>query len=175
MNITKNSVVAIEYTLKDKDGTVIDSSENMGPLDYIHGYGNLIPGLEKELEGKKAGDSFSVTVPAAEAYGERTDDLIVDVPRANFEADTPVEVGMQFEAGHQIVTVTKIEGDTITIDGNHELAGQDLYFDVKIDSVREASDAEIAEMMNPHGGCGCGCGDSHDDCESNGCGCGCGC
>ena len=172
MNIEKNKVVAIEYTLKDDKGNVIDSSENMGPLDYIQGYGNLIPGLEAALEGKKTGDSFSVTVPAAEAYGERTDDLIVEVPRANFEADTPVEVGMQFEAGHQIVTVTKIEGDTITIDGNHELAGKDLYFDVKVASVRDASPEEIAEMMNPHGGCGCGCGSESDGCEPSSCGCG---
>ena len=172
MTITKDKVVAIEYTLKGEDGTVIDSSDNLGPLDYIQGYGNLIPGLEAALEGKKAGDSFSVTVPAAEAYGERTDDLIVEVPRANFEADTPVEVGMQFEAGHQIVTVTKIEGDTITIDGNHELAGKDLYFDVKVASVRDASPEEIAEMMNPHGGCGCGCGSESDGCEPSSCGCG---
>ena len=171
MIIEKNKVVAIEYTLKGEDNNVIDSSDNLGPLDYIHGYGNLIPGLEAELEGKKAGDSFSVTIAPADAYGERSDDLIMEVPRTNFEADAAIEVGMQFQAGHQIVTVTKIEGDSVTIDGNHELAGKSLHFDVKIDSVREATDVEIAEMMNPHGGCGCGgCGDS---CEpSDGCGCG---
>ncbi len=173
MIIEKNKVVAIDYTLKGEDGNVIDSSANLGPLDYIHGYGALIPGLEVELEGKKEGDAFSVEIPAAQAYGERSEDLIMEVPRANFETDVPVEVGMQFEAGAHIVTVVKIEGDTVTIDGNHELAGKTLFFDVKVDSIREATEEEIAEMTNPHAG-GCGCGDScGSDCSSGGCGCGC--
>ncbi len=177
MEIKKDSVVAIDYTLKNDKGDVIDTSKDMGPLEYIHGYGNLIPGLEKELEGKKAGDKLTVSIKPEDAYGEVSEELIIEVPRANFEVDAPIEVGMQFEAGPRIVTVTKVEGDTITIDGNHELAGQTLHFEVSIDAVREASKDEIQEMLSPSGGCGCGSSGSDggcapSDCSSCGGGCG---
>ncbi len=178
MEIKKDSIVNIEYTLKNEKGDVIDTSKDMGPLEYLHGYGNLIPGLEKELEGKKAGDSLTVAIKPEDGYGEYSDELVVEVPKANFEVDAEIEVGMQFEAGPRIVTVTKVEGDTVTIDANHELAGQTLHFDVKIDSVREATKDEIAALLSSDGGCGCGSSGSEGGCapsDCSSCGGGCGC
>mgnify|MGYP001000657113 CR=1 FL=1 len=182
MKITKDKVVSIEYTLKDADGTVLDTSEGVGPLEYLHGHGNLIPGLEKELEGKTAGDSLTVTVEPADGYGEYNEEMVVEVPKAQFEAGTEIEVGMQFEAassaGNQIVTIVKVTDDKVTIDANHELAGETLYFDVKINEVRDASADELANGLDD--GCGCGCGGSCGDdcgggCGDNDCGGSCGC
>jgi FKBP-type peptidyl-prolyl cis-trans isomerase SlyD len=186
MIISKNLVVSFDYTLTDGNKEVLDSSSGSGPLSYLHGYENIIPGLEKELEGKSEGDAFTVTVPAAEAYGERDEHLVANIPLDQFEDSTVVEAGMQFQAetpdgDHQIVTVTKVANGMATIDANHPLAGIDLTFDVKIVAIREASAEEI-EHGHPHheggcGGCGGSCGedgcdcDGDDDCEG-GCGCG---
>ncbi|WP_428770038.1 peptidylprolyl isomerase [Treponema sp. HNW] len=181
MTIEKDVMAAIHYTLKDKEGTLLDSSEGSDPLEYLHGYGNLIPGLEKELEGKKAGDTLSVSIEPAEAYGEYSDDLVVTIPRSNFETDAQIEVGMQFETGSgsmsRIVRVTKIDGDDITIDANHELAGKTLFFDVNVESVRKATDEEIEAARSDSCGCGSGgCGGHHEHeeggCGSGGCGSG---
>lgn len=178
MIIGKNKVVAIEYTLKNASDEIIDTSVGAEPLEYLHGYGMLISGLEKELEGKTEGDELSVVIEPAEAYGERREDLIFDVDRSNFEEGSKIEEGMQFEAatpgGRQIVTVVKVSDDKVTIDANHPLAGEKLFFDVKVVNVREATEQELA----PASGCGCGCGSScGDGCGSDGCGCdgGCGC
>ena len=147
MQVEKDKVVSIEYTLKDKDGNVIDAS-NGHPLAYLHGHGQIIPGLEKALEGKTVGDKLTVTVPAAEAYGERVEQLVQDVPRALFQGVDNIEVGMRFEAqseqGVHSVEVTKVDGDTITVDGNHPLAGKDLTFDVEIVEIRDATPDELA-------------------------------
>ncbi len=173
MTITKDSVVSIEYTLTDDQKEVLDSSEGMGPLEYLHGHQNLIPGLEKQLEGKKAGDKVQAVVAPADAYGEYSDELVVSVERSQFPDDVEITEGMQFEAGgpggSRIVTVTGIEGDKVTIDANHPLAGETLHFDVKIISVRESTDEEKANGLD-QGGCGCGgdCGDDCD-CEDDGC------
>ena len=147
MQIEKDKVVSIEYTLKDVDGNVIDAS-NGNPLAYLHGHGQIIPGLEKALEGKAVGDKLTVTVPAAEAYGERVEQLVQQVPRQLFQGIETIEVGMRFEAqseqGVHSVEVTKVEGDTITVDGNHPLAGKDLTFEVEIVAIRDATPDEIA-------------------------------
>ncbi len=172
MNIKKDMVVSIDYTLKNKDGEVIDTSKEVGPLEYIHGNGNLIPGLEKELEGKKEGDSLEVEIKPEDGYGEYSEELVVEVPRENFDVDATIEVGMQFEAGPRIVTVKKIEGDTVTIDANHELAGQTLFFDVKICSVREATPVELQQLNSSSCGCGSGGGGCNPDSCGSGCGCG---
>ena len=173
MTISKDTKVSIEYTLKNAEGEILDTSKDAGPLDYIQGNGQLIPGLEVALEGKSAGDTLTVTVNAADAYGEKSEELIFPVPKANFDG-ADIEVGMQFEAaspeGTHVVTVVKIEDDTVTVDANHPLAGVDLYFDVKILSVLEATEEELATLSN---GCGCGC--SCDDEEDDDCGCGGGC
>jgi len=148
MQVQKNKVVAIDYTLTDAKGAMIDSSSNHGPLYYIQGIGNLIPGLEKELEGKKAGDNIKVKIDAKDGYGERNDSLCQDVPKAQFESTEALEVGMQFEVeteqGELVVSVTKINGDTVTVDGNHPLAGVELHFDVTIKEIRDASAEELA-------------------------------
>lgn len=181
MTISKDSVVSIEYTLTDDQNEVLDSSQGTGPLEYLHGHQNLIPGLEKELEGKKAGDNFKATVPPAEAYGEYQDELVVEVDRSQFPDDVDVVEGMQFEAGSpdgsRVVTVTSVEGQKITVDANHPLAGETLHFDVKVVSVRAATEDEKENGLDH--GCGCGSGGCGDDCEcddgscgSGGCGCG---
>ena len=148
MNIEKNSVASFHYTLTDSTGNVIDSSQGQEPLAYLHGAGNIIPGLEKALVGKTVGDKMTVNVPAAEAYGLRDDGMVQDLPSNMFSGIEKIEIGMEFHAeteqGLQVVTVTKVEGDTITIDGNHPLAGVDLTFDVEITEVRAATEEEVA-------------------------------
>jgi FKBP-type peptidyl-prolyl cis-trans isomerase SlyD len=172
MNINKNLVVSFDYTLTDGNKQVLDSSSGSGPLSYLHGHDNIIPGLEKELESKKEGDAFKVTIPAAEAYGERDEHLVANIPLDQFEDAAVVEEGMQFQAespeGDRIVTVIKVANGMATIDANHPLAGVDLTFDVKIVAIREAT-AEELEHGHPHheGGCG-GCG---GDCGEDGCDC----
>ena len=148
MQIAKNAVVQIHYTLKNDAGEVLDSSEGADPLAYLQGYGNLIAGLEKALEGKKVGDSLTVSIPPEEGYGVRDENLMQDVPRSAFEGVPKVEVGMQFHAdsnhGPRTVTVTKVADDTITVDGNHPLADQTLHFAVDIVEVRAATREELS-------------------------------
>jgi FKBP-type peptidyl-prolyl cis-trans isomerase SlyD len=165
MNVVKNRVVSISYTLTDDNNRVIDSTAGSESFDYLHGFGNIIPGLEEALEGKSQGDSFSVTIPAAQAYGERDEQMILDVPLDRFQGTGTVEKGMQFHVetsqGFQLVTVTQVAGDTATIDGNHPLAGLDLTFDVTVNAIREANAEELAHgHVHSHGH-----GHSHDGCD----------
>lgn len=154
MQISKDAVVHIHYTLKNDAGEVLDSSEGAEPLAYMHGNGNLIAGLEKALEGKKSGDSLQVSIPPAEGYGVRDAALIQEVPRSAFGGISKVEVGMQFQAesnyGPRTVTVTQVTGDTVTVDGNHPLADETLHFNVQIVEVRAASEEEL-EHGHVHG------------------------
>ena len=144
----------MDYTLTDNDKNVIDSSEGHGPLAYLHGYGNIIPGLEKHLEGKATGDAVNVSVEPAEGYGEHTDELIQQVKRDQFGGAPDLEVGMQFQAetdgGVMMFRIAAIDGDDITIDGNHPLAGVQLNFDVKVVEVRAAT-AEELQHGHVHG------------------------
>jgi len=147
--IGENSVVSMHYKLTDNDGNVIDSSEGMEPLTYLHGAGNIIPGLEKALVGKVENDSLTVKVSPAEGYGEVMDQLIESVPKTAFQGVDKIEAGMSFEAqdpnGHmQRIVVKKVEGDMVTVDANHPLAGVELNFDVNIVSVREATEEEVS-------------------------------
>jgi FKBP-type peptidyl-prolyl cis-trans isomerase SlyD len=123
-------------------------------LAYLHGSGNIIPGLEKALEGKQAGDKLNVRVDAADAYGERDDALTQDVPLSMFQGVDQIEEGMRFQAqtsaGVQVVTVTRVSGDSVTVDGNHPLAGKPLTFDVNVVEVRDASGEEL-EHGHVHG------------------------
>ena len=148
MKIAKDKVVSIEYTLRDDNGNILDSSDGREPLAYLHGNGNLILGLESQLEGKTANEALKVSVPPAEGYGEFDAAQIVNVPRDQFSGVNDLAVGMQFTAsgpdGDRVVTVTKIENDTVTVDGNHPLAGQTLNFDVTIVDVREATSDELS-------------------------------
>jgi FKBP-type peptidyl-prolyl cis-trans isomerase SlyD len=187
MNIKKDKVVTIDYSLRDAAGKLLDSSEAGQPLIYLHGNDNIIPGLEKHLEGKQSGDAVSCVVPAVEAYGERDESLVFKVSKKEFGDATDIAPGMQFEAhgddGSQIVTVVDIADEEVTIDANHPLAGEALHFDVKVVGVREATEEELHHgHVHASGGCGCGCGcddegcsDEDCECSDEGCGEGCGC
>jgi FKBP-type peptidyl-prolyl cis-trans isomerase SlyD len=160
MQIGENSVVSIHYTLKSEDGEILDSSDGREPLDYIHGAGQIIPGLESELEGKIAGDEFSVVIEPAQGYGSRDESLVHEVPKSEFETPDEIEVGMQFrvgaEGGNVIMVVAGVGDETVTLDGNHPLAGVSLAFDVSVAGVREATEDEITASQHIHGsGCGC--------------------
>lgn len=148
MQVANNCVVAFHYTLTGEDGVELDSSKGKDPLAYLHGHGGIIPGLERELEGKAAGDSLKVTVEPADAYGEVNPELVQPVPREAFQGVDSIEVGMQFQAQGsngqvQMVVVKDVSDETVTVDANHPLAGQTLHFDVNIEDVREASDEEL--------------------------------
>lgn len=153
MNIANNRVVSIHYTLTNDAGEVLDSSEGREPLNYLHGAGNIIPGLENALLDKVAGDELKVTVEPADGYGVRRDELIQKVPREAFQGVDQVEPGMRFQAqtqtGPVMVTVTEVSDTEVTVDGNHELAGQRLHFAVKVEDVREAT-AEEQEHGHVH-------------------------
>jgi FKBP-type peptidyl-prolyl cis-trans isomerase SlyD len=148
MNITTNAVVQMHYKLTNTDGMLLDSSEGREPLTYLHGNGMLIPGLESQIDGKISGDKFSANVPAAEAYGEKSPEMIHVVPKENFQGDGELQEGLQIQIdtnqGTQIAIITKVEGNDVTIDMNHPLAGMDLQFDIEILTVRPATDEEIA-------------------------------
>ncbi len=154
MQIAKDKVASIEYTLTDDQGQVLDSSVGGEPLAYLHGAGNIIPGLEDALEGKQVGDSFKVSIAPADGYGEKDESLLQVVPKKMFAGVDEIEVGMQFHAqtdyGMQVITVAAVEGDNITVDANHPMAGQNLNFDVKVVEVRDAS-AEELEHGHVHG------------------------
>ncbi len=147
--IGDNSVVRMHYTLTNSDGEVLDSSSGGEPLAYLHGAGNIIPGLERELTGKVAGDSLTVVVAPEDGYGEVNEGLFQVVPREAFQGIDTIEPGMNFQAqgeGGQVqsIVVAKVDGDEITVDANHPLAGVQLHFAVEIVEVRDASDEEIA-------------------------------
>lgn len=148
MQISKNKVVAIDYTLTDDDGNTLDTSANREPLKYIQGAGNIIPGLERALEGEQAGAHVSVTVQPEEGYGQRDDNLKQQVPRNLFEGVDTLEPGMQFQAqtegGVQIITVAEVGEDQVLVDANHPLAGVTLNFNVDVVEVRDATEEELA-------------------------------
>ncbi|NOT12270.1 MAG: peptidylprolyl isomerase [Methylococcaceae bacterium] len=148
MQVSDNTAVSIHYTLTNDNGEVLDSSIGKDALEYLHGGGNIISGLESALSGKVVGDNFNVRIAATDAYGEFTDEMIQVIPRSMFEGIDSIEIGMQFHAdvnyGTGVVTVTAIDGDNITIDGNHPLAGQALTFDVEVVAIRPATADEKA-------------------------------
>ncbi len=190
MKIAKDSVVSLAYQVRTKDGVLVDETTVVAPLEYLHGAGNLIKGLEDALEGRQKGDKFDVEIEADNAYGEYNDNLVQTVPRDVFVGVDELEVGMRFLAdtdhGPVPVEITAIDGDNVTIDGNHMLAGQDLKFNVEVVDIREATEEELAHghvhgahghHHHDHGNCGCGGHDHEEDDQDDGCcgdhGCGC--
>ena len=151
MQIAERTVASFHYTLTNDAGDVIDSSSGHAPLTYLHGAGNIVPGLEKAMNGRLAGDSFQVVVPADEGYGQPNPMLIQVVPRAAFQGIDELAVGMEFQAhtpqGPMSVAIAKIEGEEITVDGNHPLAGKTLHFAIEVTEVREAS---VEEVLHGH-------------------------
>jgi len=151
MQIADRRVAQFHYTLTNDQGEVLDSSVGHEPLTYLHGKGNIVPGLEKALAGKQAGDKLKVAVPPAEGYGLQLPELIQAVPRDAFQGVAEIQVGMRFQAetghGPVMVRVTQVTADTVTVDGNHELAGQTLHFEVEVVEVRDAS---VEEVLHGH-------------------------
>ncbi len=147
MQIAERTVASFHYTLTNDAGTVIDASGGAEPLSYLHGVGNIVPGLEKAMEGRSAGDKFDVKVSPEEGYGVPNEMLVQVVPSEAFQGVDEVEVGMQFQAqtpqGAISVVIAKIEDGMVTVDGNHPLAGQNLNFAIEVVDVREASLEEV--------------------------------
>lgn len=156
MHITDKTAVQIHYTLTNGSGEELDSSRGEEPLTYLHGAGNIIPGLEAALVGKQVGDTFTVTIAPEQAYGSIDESMVQQVSRKMFD-DIDIEIGMQFHAdvshGSGIITITEINGDDVTVDGNHPLAGEALTFDVEVIDVRPASDDEMAHGHIHGSGC----------------------
>ena len=146
MTIAKDKVALINYVLTNEHGEQIDAS-NGSPLAYLHGHNNLIAGLESELEGKTVGDKFKAIIAPEKAYGERSEELVQTVPNSIFQGVEELQVGMRFEAqseqGMHSVEITNIEGDQVTVDGNHPLAGMSLTFEVEVVDLREATEDEL--------------------------------
>ena len=178
MNIADKIYVTIDYTLTLESGQEIDKSPEGQPLGFITGTGQIIPGLEKALLGRIAGDSAKVVVEPEDAYGPVKDDLFQEVPNSQFPSDVDVKAGMAFEAqgpnGPFMITVAKInDNDTVTVDLNHPMAGKQLHFDVNVVEVREPTAEELAQAAASFSsGCGCGSEDTNTDACGPGCNCG---
>ena len=134
---TKGDMVYVHYTGRFSDGKVFDSSAGMDPLEFVIGEGRVIPGFEKAVTGMKVGDKKTVTIPAAEAYGPHRDQLVIEVPLANFPSDITPEVGLELESPQKngstiVATITKITDKAVFLDANHPLAGKDLTFDLEL-------------------------------------------
>ncbi len=148
MKIIDQSVVSIHYTLTDKEGTILDSSEGEKPMTYLHGAGGIIPGLERELIGKTIGDKLHVTVQPEDGYGLVKPELLQTMPLSAFEGIDDLKEGMQLQAedddgNSTMILVRKIDGNEVTIDGNHPLVGLVLNFDVTVEAIRKATPEEL--------------------------------
>ena len=156
MTIQNDKVITINYVLKDDKGELIDQSTD-GSFCYLHGAQNIIPGMENALTGKTTGDALNLVIAPAEAYGEYNPNLTQVVDRAMFDPNDQVEAGMQFQAQDQqgnmmIITVAKVDGEQVTIDGNHPLAGVTLHYDIEVVDVRDATDEELSHgHVHSHG------------------------
>ncbi|MDH4200286.1 MAG: peptidylprolyl isomerase [Spirochaetia bacterium] len=172
MKIDKEKHVNIDYILKNDKGEILDSSEGGDPLGYIHGVGAIIPGLENALEGKEEGNEFSVSIKPEDAYGLYMEDLIEEVPIEDLQGIPNLQTGMQLQSqshqGMRIFTVTKINENSVVMDGNHPLAGETLHFSIKVNEVREATEDELAALE--HQCCGGG-HHEHEHAHEHGGGC----
>ena len=153
MNIEKDRVVRFHYSVGEVGQPATESSQGSDPLAILFGHGNIIPGLEKAMEGRAAGDSFAVDVPAADAYGERREGLNQRIPKKHFgnQRIAPgMQVVLQTNFGPRAVTIEKVGMSVVDVDLNHPMAGKDLHFDIEIVEVREAA-AEELEHGHVHG------------------------
>lgn len=169
--IQPNARVVLEYTLKDDDGEVLDTSdmEDGEPIVYVHGYGMLVPGLEAALEGLKVGTEKQIVVEPAEGFGDHDEDLVLEVDRGDFPDPKKVTEGDEFIAespdGDELaMRVIEVKDDTVVVDANHPLAGRTLHYAVKVREIRAASEEEIAEAAEAFEDAGYGeCNDpTHD-------------
>lgn len=155
MIIEDKKVVSVQFTVKNvKTSEIIETSDGGEPLVYLHGFQNLVPGLERALTGKKVGENYEVTVQPEEGYGERDETLVQQVPRDAFQGIDNIKLGMEFQAespnGPVVVEVVAVDDDTITVDSNHPLAGVTLAFSGTIQDIREATETEL-EHGHVHG------------------------
>jgi len=153
MQIGDKKAVTFHYSLRDDGGNVLDSSEGREPLTYLHGQGNIVPGLEKALEGKQPGDEVKATVPPAEGYGMRDEANIRNVPRRKLpegKLAPGMRLQLRTDQGPLVATVVALKGDYVTLDANHPLADKTLHFEVKVVDVRDAT-AEELEHGHVHG------------------------
>ncbi|HVI59086.1 MAG TPA: peptidylprolyl isomerase [Luteimonas sp.] len=153
MKIEKDRVVRFHYTVSEQGQEPLESSKEREPLAILAGHGNIIPGLDKAMEGHAAGDSFGVDVAAAEAYGERRDGLTQRVPKKHFGQQKLVpgmQVVLNTNFGPRAVTIEKVGMSVVDVDLNHPMAGKDLHFDIEVVEVREASQEEL-EHGHVHG------------------------
>jgi FKBP-type peptidyl-prolyl cis-trans isomerase SlyD len=149
MPIGINKVVTVNFTLKDQFGNIIDSTEGDAPFSYLSGHHNILPKLESEINNMLIGSKRTITVPAAEAYGEYNEDIVQVIGKDEFPPEVSLEVGMQYIASapdgtKMPFTITEVRDEDVTIDFNHPLAGKDLTFDVELINVREATAEEIS-------------------------------
>lgn len=147
--VGKDMVVGLDYVLRVQGGQEVDSSDADDPLEYLHGHNNIIPGLENELTGLKVGDSKDVTVSPADGYGDFDEEAVGEYPRGSFPPDLNLQVGGMLEVrdpegGSGLATVQEVDDDSVTLNFNHPLAGETLHFAVKVVSVREATQEELA-------------------------------
>ncbi|QEN08398.1 peptidylprolyl isomerase [Oceanispirochaeta crateris] len=182
MSEVQNSITA-DFVLRRQDGSLVDSSEHSGALNYIEGLGMMVPGIEKALKGLEEGSEFDVVLDPVDMYGLKDESNVMEVSAKDFHGSaTELEVGTIIEAhtpeGNKLMTVQTIEGDKIILDANHPLAGEHMKFSGTLNSVRPASEEEIAALTKKGCGCGghgegegCGCG-GHGEGEGEGCGCG---
>lgn len=168
MKVANDLVVSLAYQVRSEDGVLVDESTVSAPLDYLHGRGSLISGLENALTGREVGEKFNVEVASDDAYGQYDENLVQRVPKDVFVGVDELEVGMRFLAdtdqGPVPVEITGIEGDEVIVDGNHMLAGQNLKFNVEVMAIREATEEEIA-----HGHVHGAGGHDHDHDHEGGC------
>lgn len=148
MKIGKDRVVAIEYTIKNQDGDVVDSSTGRGPLVYLHGHAQIVPGVEAAIDGLEAGKAVEVWVGPEQAYGDRDPNAIMVLPRASFPAEEELDAGAMFRAfradGRPVIfSVVESTDEYVIIDANHPLAGQTLHVEVAVLSVRSATEEEL--------------------------------
>jgi FKBP-type peptidyl-prolyl cis-trans isomerase SlyD len=146
MQVTKDTVVSFHYDLSDQEGQQLESNRDADPIAYLHGAGNIIPGLEQAMEGKTEGDSLEVTVSPDQAYGERQDNLIQRLPLKHFKKMGKLKPGMRLQVptdnGPRVVVVIKVGRFMVDVDANHPMAGMTLTFKVDITEVREATNEE---------------------------------
>jgi len=146
--IKKDSVVSLSYTLKNAAGEELDKADAAQPFVYLHGAGQIVPGLESSLEGMKSGDKTDVTVTPDQAYGNVNPQLLMKLERKNFPPDIELQPGMQFSADigdrQHILTIVTATDEDVQVDANHPLAGETLHFDVEVLDIRDATEEELS-------------------------------
>ena len=149
MQIAPHKHVTLGYKLKDDKGVLLDSTEDRDPFAYIHGTGSIIPAIEQALVGKSPGDDVSLRIPSEQAYGDRNENLVFTTSIASFDNAENINPGTRVRVrttgGEQILTITQIDDEQVTLDGNHPLAGVNLNFEISVVGVRDCTEEELQQ------------------------------